>query len=87
MANYERKEVLRCLIAKVSVNLTSEIASGTIYWLSGRETSYRFYRRRGRYRLIEELYALKLSAREIVERLDQGKTSTGQKWKVDIPNS
>jgi hypothetical protein len=82
MTHREKKDVLRGAIEKVTVNVTPEIAEGTICWAGGETTGYKIYRRRGRYNLVRELHLEGLGNKEIRERLARGETSTGQTWKI-----
>ena len=74
----ERKEILHCLIDRISVAGSKERIDATIAWNSGSKTSLYVWRRSGWHYLIRELHAKQLTASEIKEHLAAGKTSTGQ---------
>ena len=74
----EQKEILRCIIDHVVVAVTKERLDATIFWTSGAQTSFSMWRNAGRYNLIRELHAQKLTTFEIREHLAGGRTSTGQ---------
>jgi DNA invertase Pin-like site-specific DNA recombinase len=78
VTNQERKEILRCIIDHVVVAATRESIDATIFWKSGEPTPLFFWRGSGRYNLIRELHAQKLTVTQIKEHLAAGKTSTGQ---------
>ena len=80
----ERKEILRCLIEHIVVTATKEKIDAMINWKSGARTPILIWRDIGRYELIKELHAEKLTVVEIREHLAAGKTSTGQKVKITI---
>ena len=82
VTNQERKEILRCLIDHVVVAATKEKIDATIFWKSGQQTPFLIWRGIGRYNLIRELHAQKLTVFEIKEHLAAGKTSTGQIVKI-----
>jgi DNA invertase Pin-like site-specific DNA recombinase len=84
MTNKERKEILRCLIDHIVVNLTTERIDATIAWKGGDKTEVFIWRRPGHYHLFRELHAQKLTAVEIREHLSAGKTSTGQEIKISL---
>ncbi len=84
LTNKERKELLRCLIDKVIISASRERLDLTICWESGREDSFHLWRRAGYYRMIEELNNEGFNVHEIQQRLGQGLTSTGQRWRVTI---
>jgi hypothetical protein len=66
------------MIDKVLVTVTKERIDATIFWKSGKQTSFSQWRRDGRHYLIRELHAQKLTVQEIKAHLASGKTSTGQ---------
>ena len=78
VTNQERKEILRCLIDHVVVAATKEKIDATIFWKSGQQTPLLIWRGVGRYNLIRELHAKKLTIFQIKENLAAGKTSIGQ---------
>ncbi len=78
VTHQERKEILRCVIDHIVVAVTKEKIDATIVWKSGGQTPLCIYRAAGRYNLVRELHAQKLTVLEIKERLAAGKTSTGQ---------
>jgi hypothetical protein len=78
VTHQERKEILRCLIDHVVVAATKEKIDATIFWKSGEPTSLLLWRGVGRYNLIRELHAQKLTIFQIKEHLAARKTSTGQ---------
>jgi hypothetical protein len=78
MTNHERKEIIRALIANLSVNTTKEMIEATVYWIFGGTTDLKLYRWAGRDNLIRELHAAGCTTREIIDRLARGETSTGQ---------
>ncbi len=82
VTDQERKEILRCLIQKIVVDITPETIKATIHWTSGTETNFEIYRREGKYKLIAELHAQGYNPREISDRLARGESSTGQTWKL-----
>jgi DNA invertase Pin-like site-specific DNA recombinase len=82
VTHQERKELLRCLIDHIVVAATKERIDATIFWKSGGQTPIRIWRDIGRYNLIRELHAQKLTVFEIKEHLAAGKTSTGQKVNI-----
>jgi DNA invertase Pin-like site-specific DNA recombinase len=84
VTHQERKELLRCLIDHVVVAATKERIDATIVWKTGRETPLSIWRDVGRYNLIRELHAQKLTVFEIQEHLAAGKTSTGQAVKITV---
>jgi len=77
VTNQERKEVVRCVIDHVVVAATKARVDATIFWKSGSQTPLSIWRGAGRYNLIRELYAEKLTVLEIKERLAARTTSTG----------
>jgi len=78
VTHQERKEILRCLIDHVVVAATKERIDARIVWKSGCQTTLFIWRDVGRYNLIRELHAQKLTIFQIKEHLAAGKTSTGQ---------
>ncbi len=76
---YERKEIIACLIEKVSVTATKETVEGTIHWKAGGESQFRYYRMAGKYNLIKELHTEGCHTKEILHRLKMGENSTRQK--------
>ena len=74
----ERKEILRTVIDHIVVAATRERIDATIFWKSGSQTPFSIWRSLGRYILIRELHAKKLTVVEIKEHLAAGKSSTGQ---------
>ena len=80
----ERKEIIGCLIERVSVRTTPETVEGTLHWKSGGESPFYFYRKAGKYNLIEELHAQGCNTKEIIQRLETGRTSTGQSMKLHV---
>jgi DNA invertase Pin-like site-specific DNA recombinase len=78
VTHQERKEILRCVIDHVVVAATKERVDATIFWKTGEPTPISIWRGVGRYNLIRELYAQKLTVLEMKEHLAAGKTSTGQ---------
>jgi DNA invertase Pin-like site-specific DNA recombinase len=80
----ERKEILRCVIDHIVVRATKERIDATIFWKSGAQTPIVIWRDIGRYNLINELHAQKLTVLEIKDHLAAGKTSTGQKVKITV---
>src|SRR5262245_2893890 len=80
----ERKEILRCIIDHIMVAATKERIDATIVWKSGEKTSLLIWRGVGRYNLIRELHAQRLTVFEIKDRLAAGKTSTGQAVKITV---
>jgi DNA invertase Pin-like site-specific DNA recombinase len=84
VTHQERKEILRCLIDHIVVTATKERIEATIVWKSGAQTPIVIWRDVGRYELIKELHAKKLTVFEIREHLAAGKTSTGQKVKITV---
>jgi len=84
VTHQERKEILRCLIDHIVVTATKERIDATILWKSGEKTSLLIWRGVGRYNLIRELHAQRLTVFEIKDRLAAGKTSTGQAVKITV---
>jgi DNA invertase Pin-like site-specific DNA recombinase len=84
VTHQERKEILRCLIDHIVVAATKQRIDATIFWKSGAQTPIIIWRDAGRYELIKELHAKKLTVFEIKEHLAAGRTSTGQKVKITI---
>jgi hypothetical protein len=84
VSHQERKEILRCLIDHIVVAATKQRIDATIFWKSGGQTPITIWRDVGRYNLIKELHAEKLTIFEIQEHLAAGKTSTGQKVEITI---
>jgi DNA invertase Pin-like site-specific DNA recombinase len=84
VTHQERKEILRCLIDHIVVAATKQRIDATIFWKSGTQTPILIWRDIGRYNLIRELHAQKLTVFEIKEHLAAGKTSTGQKVEITI---
>jgi DNA invertase Pin-like site-specific DNA recombinase len=80
----ERKEILRCLIDHIVVTATREKIDAIIFWKSGAQTPIVIWRDVGRYILIKELHAQKLTVFEIQEHLAAGKTSTRQKVNITV---
>jgi DNA invertase Pin-like site-specific DNA recombinase len=80
----ERKELLRCLIDQIVVSATKEKIDATIFWKTGAQTPVVLWRGIGRYQLIRELHAQKLTVYEIQEYLAAGKTSNGQKVELTV---
>jgi DNA invertase Pin-like site-specific DNA recombinase len=80
----ERKEILRCLIDRIVVAATKQRIDATIFWTSGGQTPILIWRDIGRYNLIRELHAQKLTVFEIRAQLAAGETSTGQKVKITV---
>ncbi len=80
--NQERKDVLRLAVENIAVQATRELVEATIHWKGGQQELFKMYKRRGRYNLIKELHAQGYNAKEIMERLAEGNTSTKQKWKI-----
>jgi hypothetical protein len=72
------------LIDHIVVAATKQRIDATIFWKSGGQTSIRIWRDIGRYNLIRELHAQKLTVFEIKEHLAAGKTSTDQKVEITI---
>jgi hypothetical protein len=84
VTHQERKELLRCVIDHVIVAATKERIDATIFWKAGGQTPILIWRGNGRYNLIRELNAQKLTVYEIQEHLATGKTSTGQKVNITV---
>jgi DNA invertase Pin-like site-specific DNA recombinase len=84
MTNQERKEILRCVIDHVVVAATKQKIDATIIWKTGAQTPLSIWRDVGRYNLIRELHAQKLTVFEIKEHLAAGKTSTRQVVKITV---
>ena len=84
VSHQERKEILRCLIDHIVVAATKERIDATIFWKSGAQTPILIWRDIGRYNLVRELHAKKLTVFEIKEHLAAGKTSTGQKVNITV---
>jgi hypothetical protein len=84
VTHQERKEILRCLIDHIVVAATKQRIDATIFWKSGTQTPILIWRDIGRYTLIKELHAQKLTVFEIKEHLAAGKTSTGQKMNITV---
>ena len=84
VTNQERKEILRCLIDHVVVAATKQKIDAKICWKSGGQTPLTIWRDVGRYNLIRELHAQKLTVLEIKEYLAAGKTSNGQVVKITV---
>lgn len=84
VTHQERKEILRCLIDHIVVAATKQRIDATIFWKSGGQTPITIWRDVGRYNLIKELHAEKLTIFEIQEHLAGGRTSTGQKVKITV---
>ena len=84
ITHQERKQLLRCLIDHIVVSATKERIDATIFWKTGAQTSIVLWRGIGRYTLIRELHAQKLTVFEIQEYLAIGKTSTGQRVKITL---
>jgi hypothetical protein len=83
LATYqERKEVLRLAINKITVQATSEIVEAIIHWKGGQKQPCKMFKRRGRYQLVKQLHTQGYNSKEIADRLVQGRTSTGQTWKI-----
>jgi DNA invertase Pin-like site-specific DNA recombinase len=83
VSHQERKELVRCLIEKITVTATKDKIHGTVLWKSGHETSIKVWRQTGRHNLIRELHAQGFTVPEIHELLARGQTSNGQIWKVN----
>ena len=66
------------------VAATKERIDATIFWKSGAQTPILIWRDIGRYNLVRELHAKKLTVFEIKEHLAAGKTSTGQKVNITV---
>jgi len=84
VTHQERKEILRCLIDHVVVRATKERIDATIVWNNGARMPIAIWRDVGRYNLIRELHAQKLTVFEIKEHVAAGKTSTGQKMDITV---
>jgi hypothetical protein len=84
VSDRERKEIIRCLVEKVVVNVTSDIIEAVIHWESGKRTFLRLYRKSQKFKLVKELHEQGCDTHEIIERLQQGQTSTGQAIKIHI---
>jgi hypothetical protein len=84
VSHQERKEIVRCVIDHIVVTAIKERIDATIVWKSGTQTPVVIWRDVGRYRLIEELHAQKLTVFEIKECLAAGETSTGQKMNITV---
>jgi hypothetical protein len=84
VTHQERKELLRCMIDHIVVDATKEKIDATIFWKSGEQTTFSLWRGIGRYNLVRELHARKLTVFEIKEHLAAGKTSTGQKMNITV---
>jgi DNA invertase Pin-like site-specific DNA recombinase len=84
VSHQERKEIVRCVIDHIVVTATKERIDATIVWKSGAQTPIVIWRDVGRYHLIKELHAQKLTVFEIREHLASGKTSTGQRVKITV---
>ena len=76
---HERKEIIRCIIKRIIVTTTPETIEAIIEWHSGERTAFQLYRWQSRKYLVKELHAQGYNSREILERLQSGQTSTGQK--------
>jgi hypothetical protein len=72
------------LIDHIVVAATKQRIDATIFWKSGAQTPILIWRDIGRYTLIKELHAQKLTVFEIKEHLAAGKTSTGQKMNITV---
>jgi hypothetical protein len=72
------------VIDHIVVTATKERIDATIFWKSGAQTPILIWRDVGRYNLIKELHAQKLTVFEIQEHLAAGKTSTGQKVNITV---
>ena len=84
VTHQERKEILRCLIDHIVVAATKQRIDATIFWKSRGQTPVSIWRDVGRYNLIRELHAQKLTVFEIKDHLAAGKTSTGQVVKITV---
>jgi hypothetical protein len=84
VSHQERKEIVRCVIDHIVVTATKERIDATIFWKSGAQTPILIWRDVGRYNLIKELHAQKLTVFEITEHLAAGKTSTGPKVNITV---
>ena len=84
VTHLERKEILRCLIDHIVVTATKERVDAMIFWKAGDHTPILILRNVGRYNLVRELHAQKLTNLEIKKHLAMGKTSTGQVVKITI---
>ena len=82
MTDHERKEIIRCLIDKITVDVNEQRNEGTIYWNSGLVEPFRLYRRSSKWILAKELHQQGCNTREILERLRQGQTSTEQAFMI-----
>jgi hypothetical protein len=72
------------LIDNIMVAATKQRIDATIFWKSGGQTPITIWRDVGRYNLIKELHAEKLTVFEIQEHLAAGATSTGQRVNITI---
>jgi DNA invertase Pin-like site-specific DNA recombinase len=79
----ERKELVRCVIEKITATATKDRIQGTVVWKSGYETSIKVWRHIGRYNLIRDLHNQGFSLPEVAQRLERGENSTGQCWKLN----
>ena len=84
VTHQERKEILRCLIDHIVVTANKERIDAAIIWKAGGQTPILIWRDVGRYNLIRELHAQKLTVYEIKDHLAAGKTSTGQKVNITV---
>ena len=85
VTNQERKEILRCLIDHIVVAATKQRIDAHDFLEIGRPNAASFiWRGVGRYNLIRELHAQKLTVFEIKEHLAAGKTSNGQVVKITV---
>lgn len=83
MTHQERKELVGCLIEKITATSTKDRIQGTALWKSGHETSIEVWRHIGRYNLICDLHNQGFNVPEIAQRLERGENSTGQRWKLN----
>jgi hypothetical protein len=79
----DRRDILHCLIKEISLKPVEDTLHGVIRWRSGTETTFRYYYKglNAVYKIIRELHEQGCTPIEILERLNNGETSTGQVFK------
>jgi hypothetical protein len=79
----DRRDILHCLIREISLKPVEDTLHGVIRWRSGIETTFRYYYKglNAVYKIIRELHEQGCTPIEILERLNNGETSTGQVFK------